>query len=85
MNNLKEKNLFPVGKEWLNMDFIHCGAHFRFSCKLFAILFSISNNVVSEFDDSRKQNAGASKGIQYYCRVLARALHGGCPHSQEVL
>lgn len=42
MNNLKEKNLIPFGKEWLNMDFIHCGAHFKFSCKLFYILFDIT-------------------------------------------
>lgn len=29
LNNLKKENLFPTGKEWVNMDFIHCGAHFK--------------------------------------------------------
>lgn len=29
VNSLKEENLFPTGKEWLDMDFIHCGARFK--------------------------------------------------------
>lgn len=81
--NILRKNLLLIGKEWLNMDFIHCGARFKFSGKLFYIL--CDSIILNDFDDSRKWSAGVLKDIQYYCRVLSRAFHGICPQSQEAL
>lgn len=41
VNNLKEKNLFFIGKEWFIWIFIYYGVRFKFFCKLFYIYFDI--------------------------------------------